>query len=238
MKKLVLGLLLLPMAGWAQTKNVISTQRIFPKVDKVAAFEKGLSAHAKKYHTGQWKWRIYQIESGPDFGGYMLIEGPNNWEDFGNRGDLGAEHMTDWNNNIAPYLAQEGQSQYMEFNEKFSNVALTDYSKWISINHLYQNPGYAGVLQDMIGSLKKIWLDDKTSVAVYNANASGEPQYAIVTRYKQGLKEKDAILVPLMERFTKANGAGSFDKWVEDYRKAVNKQWSELLSYREDLSSQ
>jgi hypothetical protein len=239
MKKLVLVLLLLPAIAIAQTKNVISTQRVFPKVDKNAEFEKGLAAHAQKFHTGLWKWRVYQIESGPDFGGVMLVEGPNTWEDFGNRGDLGAEHMKDWNTNVAPYIVQDGQSHYMEFKEQLSNVALTDYSKWITINHIFPNPGYMAALEDLVTTMKKVWVDGKESVAVYNTNSSGDPQFSIVTRYKQGLKEKDAYLAngTLKDRFVKSNGADAWGSYLDSFRKAVSKQWSELLSYREDLSS-
>ncbi len=39
---------------------------MFPKADKVLDFEKALAAHAQKYHTGDWKWRVYEIQSGPD----------------------------------------------------------------------------------------------------------------------------------------------------------------------------
>ncbi|CAN5493490.1 hypothetical protein BH10BAC3_BH10BAC3_30750 [soil metagenome] len=239
MKKIILAFLLIPFLGMAQTKNVVSLQRIFPKVDKVGEFEKALGAHAQKYHSGLWKWRVYEIQSGPDFGGYMIVEGPNSWEDFGNRGDLGAEHTTDWNKNVAGLLAQEGQSYYMEFREEFSNVAITDYSKWITISHLYQNPGYLGDLEDMLAQMKKTWVVGNESVAVYNSNASGAPQFAVVTRYKQGLKEKDIHFRPdtFKDRFTKANGDGSFEKWRDTYRAAINKQWSELLMYREDMSS-
>ena len=239
MKKLVLACLLLPFLGAGQTKNVVNLQRVFPKVDKVAEFEKALASHAQKYHTGLWKWRVFDIQTGPDFGGYMIVEGPNSWDEFGNRGDLGAEHMADWNKNIAGLIAQDGQAYNMEFREEFSTVPITDYSKWISINHMYQKPGYLGDLQDLIGKMKTTWSAGNESVAVYMANSSGAPQFAVVTRYKQGLKEKDIHFRPdtFKDRFIKANGESNFNAWVELYKKAVDKQWSELLMFREDLSS-
>ena len=57
MKIIIYLLLLVPFFGISQ-KNVIYTQRVFPKVDKVLEFEKAISAHAQKYHTGEWSWRI------------------------------------------------------------------------------------------------------------------------------------------------------------------------------------
>ena len=44
--------MLIPIAGISQTKNVISTHRVFPKMDKALEFEKAIAAHAQKYHTG------------------------------------------------------------------------------------------------------------------------------------------------------------------------------------------
>lgn len=76
MKTVCFLLLLIPFLGISQTKNVISTSRLFPKVDKVLEFEKALATHSQKYHTGDVKWRVFQIQSGPDAGGYHVVEGP------------------------------------------------------------------------------------------------------------------------------------------------------------------
>ncbi len=40
--------LALPFAGIGQNKNVVTSHRVFPKVDKVLEFEKALAAHAQK----------------------------------------------------------------------------------------------------------------------------------------------------------------------------------------------
>ena len=42
----ILLLALLPFTGISQTKNVISTHRVFPKIDKIAEFEKAVANHA------------------------------------------------------------------------------------------------------------------------------------------------------------------------------------------------
>jgi hypothetical protein len=89
--------------------------------------------------------------------------------------------------------------------------------------------------------MKKVWVNDKDAVAVYKASSSGEPQMSIVNRYMQGLKQKDAATMKLRglykDSYNKANGPNSFANFEEQYRKAVHRQWSELLSFREDLSS-
>jgi hypothetical protein len=76
MKKFFYLLLLLPVLGFGQTKTLLTANRLVAKNDKVGEFEKALSNHAKKYHTGDVAWRVWSIESGPDAGGYMVTEGP------------------------------------------------------------------------------------------------------------------------------------------------------------------
>lgn len=46
---------LIPLLGMAQ-KNLVSTERLFPKIDKVLEFEKALATHAQKYHKGDYSW--------------------------------------------------------------------------------------------------------------------------------------------------------------------------------------
>jgi hypothetical protein len=137
MRKIQLLLLLIPFAGMSQTKNVISAFRVFPKVDKSAEFEKAFMAHAQKFHTGDWKWRVYEIQSGPDAGGFQVNEGPLSWEQFDKRGDLGAAHTADWAKNVLPLTADRGTTNYVQFNEELSTVKLTDFSEKIIINHMY-----------------------------------------------------------------------------------------------------
>lgn len=238
MRKIFLFCVLVPVLGISQTKNVVSANRVFPKVDKVLEFEKALTAHAQKYHTGEWKWRVFEIQSGPDFGGYHIIEGPNSWDQVDTRGNLGTEHNNDWNKSIAIYLTDRGSNGYSVFQEELSTVKLTDYSDKINITHLFPKPGYGPDLRDGIKKFKKVWEDAGESVAVYQSNSSGPSQYALVTRYKQGLKEKATdFRKPMKERYEAANGEDSWDDYFDMLKKSVESSWSELLFYRADLSS-
>ena len=110
MKRIILLFLLSPLLGIGQNKNVVNANRVFPKVDKVLEFEKALAAHAQKYHTGDWKWRVFEIQSGPDANGFHITEGPNTWDQIDTRGNLGAEHNNDWNKNVAIYLTERSSS--------------------------------------------------------------------------------------------------------------------------------
>ncbi len=231
-------LLLIPFAGISQVKNVISTQRLFPKADKVMEFEKALATHAQKYHKGDAHWRVFAIQSGPDIGGYHVTEGPTSWEGEDARGDLGTEHMTDWNKNVSIYLTDRMSGGYSVYVDSLSTIAVGDFTDKIQITHVYPKIGWGNKIVSMIKKLKAAWAAEGSTIAVYQVNGSGPAQYAIVNRYKQGLKEKaSGFRKPFKETYDGVHGAGAYEEYLEDLRLYVSDIWSELLFYRKDLSS-
>ncbi len=238
MRKMFLLCMLIPLFGISQTKNVVTVNRLFPKPEKVMEFEKALANHAQKYHNGDWRWRVFEIQSGPDAGGYHITEGPSDWETLDKRGDLSTEHTTDWLKNVMPFATDRSSSGYYEFETDLSNVAITDYSEKIVINHMFIKPGMVMNAMALVKKLKKVWAADNESVAVYSSAVSGPPQLSLVTRLKAGLKElSDNYRKPLPERFNAVNGEGAWNYYLIDYAKAIESRWSELLFYRSDLSS-
>jgi len=238
MKRFVFLILLSPVFGLSQTKTVINTTRVFPKVDKVLEFEKALTAHAQKYHTGDWKWRVYEIQSGPDAGGYHIVEGPNSWDEIDKRGNLGSDHNNDWNKNVAIYLTDRSSIGFSVFQDTLSTVELTDYSDKINITHIFPKIGWGNKVRDMIAWLKPVWKGGGESVAVYQASSSGPAQYSLVTRYKNGLKERETgYRKPFKGRYEAVHGEDSFEAYLDVIRNYITDAWSELLFYRADLSS-
>ena len=219
-------------------KTVVSVDRVSPKQDKIQAFEKALAAHAQKFHKGDFSWRVFAIQSGPDAGGYQLTEGPTSWDGIDKRGDLGAAHTADWNTTIAPLLTDRGSSGYSVYRPDLSTIGLTEYTDKIAVTHVYLKPGYQTEVEDLLKNLKKTWEASGQTVAVYESSASGAPQFAIVTRYKQGLKERERnFRAPMKERYEKANGDGSWARYQESLRTMIDHSWAELLFYKPELSS-
>ena len=238
MRKYFFVLLLTPLLGIGQTNTVLTSNRLFAKNDKVSEFEKALANHAQKYHTGDVKWRVWSIQSGPDAGGYMVTEGPNNWTALDSRGDISAEHTADWEKNVLPLTTGQGQSAYYEFQADLGTVQLTDYADKVVITHMTAKPGKINNVKDLIMKIKKVWEAGKESVAVYSLAFSGEPGYTYVTRLKNGLKELASdYRKPFAERYNDVYGAGAFTTWLKDYADAVQSRWSELLIYKPELSS-
>ena len=238
MKKIFLLLLLVPLFGISQSPTIISATRYFAKSDKVSEFEKGLMAHIAKYHSGDWKWRVYTIETGPDAGGYHVVEGPKTWDEFDKRGDLGADHMKDWSENVQPYLAEKYSSMYTKYLADLSTVQLLNYTDKITITHVFPKPGMGNVLEESLKKVKKGWTAGNQTVAVYQTIASGATQYTLVYRLKDGLKElDDNYRKPFKDRYESSNGKGSYEGLLESIRKVTDKSWSEMLFFRPDLSS-
>ena len=238
MKKVFFLLLLLPLFGIAQTKTLLTSNRVFAKNEKTAEFEKALASHAEKYHKGDVAWRVWSIESGPDAGGYMITEGPTTWSAMDGRGDISAEHTADWDKNVLPLTTDKSQSGYYDFQADLSTVQLTDYSDKIVINHITAKPGKIQDMKNLIVKMKKVWTAGNESMAVYSTVFSGESGYIQVTRLKNGLKELASdYRKSFADRYNEANGAGSYDAWLKDYTDIVQNRWSELLIYKPLLSS-
>ena len=230
--------MLLPCLVFSQTKNVVSTDRIFPKTDKAAEFEKALAAHSQKFHTGNWKWRVFEIQSGPDAGGFHITEGPNSWTTLDTRNNISKEHGADFDKNIGPLITGRGSSSYATFNEELSTVQMTDYSDNIILVHTFLKPGQIDKFKEELKKAKAAWTAGNESVAVYEAFASGPPQITLVYRLKNGLKELEKdYRKPMKERYDAANGAGAWDNYLKVYADCVDNRWSEMLRYRADLSS-
>lgn len=238
MRRIFLFFLLIPVLGMSQAKNVIQVNRLRPKSDKIVEFEKVLASHAQKYHTGDWKWRVYYVISGPDYGAYQMVEGPNSWDQIDARADISPEHSMDLKKNLAPLTEGNPKGDYTVYREDLSTVQLTDYSDKIAVTHVYPKPGYGDKIEEMLKKAKKAWENGNQTVAVYEASGSGPAQYILVYRYKQGLKERNTdFRKPFKERYNTVNGEDSYEAYIDGIRKYIDHAWSEMLVYRSELSS-
>jgi hypothetical protein len=234
----VFAFTLVSLMSVAQTKNVSSTRRVFPKMDKMLEFEKAVALHAQKYHSGDATWRVFQIQSGPDAGGFQIVEGPTSWDALDSRGNMGTDHNVDWNKSVAVFLTDRMSVSYAVYIDSLSTIALGDFADKINISHVYPKVGQGDQVVQMIKKLKKTWMSVGVSVAVYTASSSGPAQYIIVTRYKQGLKERAAgYRKPFKQAYEEVNGEGSYTQYLKDASEYIQENWSELLFLRKDLSS-
>src|SRR3954470_8541508 len=85
-------------------KRTISSYRIVPKDGHDSALKAAIAAHANAFHTGSWKWRVYQVLTGPETSSYMILEGPNSWTAIEGRGGLSPGGLKDYEDNILPHV--------------------------------------------------------------------------------------------------------------------------------------
>lgn len=238
MRKIFLLSVTLSLFVVSQSQTVLNASRYFPKIDKVMEFEKALTAHIAKYHSGDWKWRVSMVTTGPDAGAYHVIEGPKHWDEFDKRGNLGVEHMNDWFKSVAIYLTDRYSNMYGVYDEELSSTALASFTDKILITHVFPKPGMNRDLAANIKRAKKAWDASGQTVAVYHSVGSGQSQYILVYRLKDGLKElEDGYRKPWKERYESAHGEGSFDFFMQGIKEHTADAWSEILETRPDLSA-
>jgi hypothetical protein len=239
MRKFLFILLCLPVIAGAQKKNVVNATRVFPKADKIDQFEKAIAAHAQKYHKGDWAWRVYSIETGPDAGGYQFVEGPVSWSSFDSRGTLGQEHTDDWNKNLSIYLTDKTSNIYLVAIDSLSTTQVGNFTDKILVTHTFPRLGYGTQYIDHILKMKKAWEAGKQAVVVYQTAASGKSGYAFVYRLQDGFKEfEDTYRDAFRKRYEMGNGAGSWDAYIQNLRTIMNDEsWTEILVLQPKLSS-
>lgn len=113
-----------------------------------------------------------------------------------------------------------------------------EFTDKINIGHVYPKIGQGDNVANMIKKIKKAWVAAGITVAVYVSSSSGPLQYTLVTRYKQGLKERAAgFRKPFKEVYESVNGEGSYAQYLKDAAEYVQENWGELVFYRKELSS-
>ena len=252
MKKFACSMLLLlcPLIAFAQAtpapaaaapaapkKNTISTYRIWAKDGHDAALKAALAAHAQKFHSGNWKWRVSEVLTGPDGGAYMILEGPNSWTDIEGRGDLGPEHQKDYDTNITPHVEKSSPESYATYQESASTVAGGAFStNKVLITRLYPKPGRGNQAYANLKDWKKVWEKCGLNVVVWSSFYSGEPMFSVAGRLKNGFKDLDDS-TSFRKAADELFGAGGYDRMQETAALNIEKQVGEIIEFKADLSS-
>jgi hypothetical protein len=237
--------LLFPAIGFTQeakkeapTKGTISTYRIFAKAGQQAALEAGIAAHVQKFHSTNWKWRVYEVLTGPDGGALMILEGPNSWTDLDSRGDLGAEHQKDYDTNIGAHVEKSTPEMYATYQADLSTAAAGAYSSNKTlISRVYPKPGRGAAYRATMESWKKVYEKRGTNVAVWSIFFSGEPGFMIATRLKNGWKDFDENTTSMRKSADEAGGPGTFDRLQEEAARNIDHTVGEMIEFKPDLSS-
>ncbi len=222
----------------APKKETINSYRVFPKDGHDAALKAALAAHAQKFHTGNWKWRVSEVLTGPDAGAYMILEGPDSWTDLEGRGDLGPEHMKDYETNIGPHVEKSTPTVYATYEADVSTVAAEAFASTKTlITHVYYKPGRGSRVHESLKTWKKIWEKRGRNVVVWSSFLSGEPSFTIATRLKNGWKDLDEDIISFRKAADEVGGPGTYDKLQEENALNVERSVGEMIEFKPELSS-
>jgi hypothetical protein len=218
-------------------KNVISAFRVWVKPGQTNAFKQALSAHAKKFHTGDWRWRVGEVMSGPDGGAFHILEGPTSWTALDDRGDLGAEHQSDFERNIMPHIERITPDSYSVYSDELSTTGLGNYSDKVLIIRYYPKPGKGGQAFDVLKRYKAIWEKRGLNVGVWTVAWSGESQYSVAFRLKNGWKDFNMDGMSNREASNQLWGPNAWDGLMADTAECFERIWSETVNFDSSLGS-
>jgi hypothetical protein len=224
-------------ASNAPKQNTLSIYRVWVKDGHGTAFKAAVAAHAQKFHTGNWKWRVAQMLSGPDGGAYQIIEGPNSWTDLDGRGDLGAAHEKDYEENIAPHLEKSSPERYLVYLSSCSTTPVKTWSNKTAINHIVVKPGRGSAILALLKLNKPVWEKLGWNVVVYSTQFSGSPEYIISYRLKNGFKDFDEQGPTFRQGFDEVHGPGAYDRGLEEMARSVEHSYGEMMEFKPELSS-
>jgi hypothetical protein len=234
--------LLLPIVALAQDAKpsaIVSTYRVWVKDGHTDAFKKAIAEHAKKYHTGKWKWRVNEVLTGPDTGAYMIVEGPNTWTDNEDRGDLGKEHNKHYDKALTPHIEKSSAQMYAKYEAEMSTTPAANWSNKVLLTHHFPKGGRIEALSNTYKLYKPVWEKLGWNVVAWSSVASGAPQITLARRLKSGFKDFDVDGPSFKKTFDEIHGAGTYDKTQEDYgRNASDMRFGEMIEFKPDLSSQ
>jgi hypothetical protein len=209
-----------------------------PKPGKDAALKKALTDHVAKYHTGNWKWRVFSVLSGPDAGAYMLNEGPNTWTTFEGRKDISDEHMRDYESNVLPLVESHSPSLYLVYQKDMSSDSSVGKLKKALLRHVYPKPGKGPRIAEYLRTWKSVWQKLGMQVVVWQTFFSGEPRYVVAYRLPQGFVDlEQSKTKALRNGFDEIAGFGAYARYMEDLDKYVDKISEEMIELLPDVSS-
>jgi hypothetical protein len=241
MKKYLLSLLLCAALSLsvAQTpeRNVLSSYRIEPVPGKDSQLRKALMEHAAKYHSGQWKWRVFQVLSGHEEGAYMINEGVNSWTDLEGRKEISDEHQRDYEKNILPLCEKTLPAIYLTYQKDYSSDSAGGPLKKALLRHFYLKPGKAGRLTPYLATWKKVYERLGMKVGVWGSFFSGQAQFVVSYRLGNGWADLEKNWGKLTrEGYDEIAGAGAYVRFVEDLDTYVDRIDEEMIEFLPDVS--
>ena len=89
---------------FGQGSTLYRVNMVTPKAGMKTAFETSWKMHLDKFHKTTDKRTVYEVTSGPESGGYVIVEGPVSYADMDKALPNANEHGLDLEKNFTPKL--------------------------------------------------------------------------------------------------------------------------------------
>ena len=222
----------------APPADTIQVDRVKVKPGQMDAFKAGIVAHQKKYHSGKWAWRVLDILTGPDAGGFLIVEGPNSWTDIEDRGDLGDGHQQDWAKNFEKYSETAAPTAFLTYRNELSTSVAVAMSPLAATETITPKPFKGAYVYSSLKLMQKAWEKMGWSVGVWSTSRSGKQQFMVSYRFQEGgFKNFDKDGPSTADVFNDIHGEGSWSRTMEGLADAVEARHWEMVRYNKDLSS-
>ncbi len=241
MKKLLFLLLFSPLMGISQTPDylIFEIETLRPTPANVVRIEKGLASHNKQYHpSGLHGARVYEVLNGPNSGDYKWVMGPTHWSALDTR-PASDMHDSDWRKKVGSLLQPVGNTTYVRADPNLSRFPADFKLNKLLIRYVDVLPGKSKEVEGLLSKIQKVYAE-KEPTATYGVyynelpNSSEANDLTIVDyfdKYKWMSEEYD-----LGVKFEEIYGAGSWESFWNDWRKATGDQSFEIWEFRGDLS--
>jgi hypothetical protein len=243
MKKLFYIALLIPVLAMAQNNPeplIIQNVMLTVLPGHVKAFEEGVAAHNKKYHTaGPYQSSVFVIDNGKNAGKYIWNMGPLPWSAMDGRPMSANGHDADWDAKVVPHLSNEVDVNYWRM-----HTDLSDFSKDFTLKNL-------SVFMIDVKRFKDMDFMEKVVKKVHAVYAAKMPdqRHGVYTNEMPAMEGPTFAWVDFFDSmgwmgrpdtfvqdFEAVHGAGSFSGFLADVEATTNGQTTELWTFRPDLS--
>jgi hypothetical protein len=236
---LIAGMLSATTAQTDYTQFLVANLR--PEPDKIAAFEAGLAAHNKKYHTADpYKAWVWSVQTGPGSGSYDYVMGPVTLAQMDARTTT-PEHDADWNNNVLAHCDELGETNYWRWDPDIHYMpeGASNFSK-SRLRFVTIRPGQADRYEEQIKKIAEVFKQKKYPIGynVYWRFGVSQGPHAVVgldLAKWADLDNEDTFVAD----FNSIHGAGAFDRFLEELDIAIDrsKTYDTLTEFMPALSS-
>ncbi|WP_299391384.1 hypothetical protein [uncultured Gelidibacter sp.] len=243
-KKIILIMLFVPFLALSQNSTeygVFENALLTVNPHQITQFEKGLTAHNKKFHgNGAYGARVYWISNGPNTGSYIWTMGPFPWSSLDNRPAQKDGHDTDWNTNVAPYTTTgSGYTSYWRFAADLSRFPKDFAIKNLEVNFWDVKRGKMSDAKKLVEKINKVYTEQ-----------SPDDTYGIYTNEFSSTKEgRDLAVISFFEKsawlsrentfvtkYETVYGKNSWSTFINDWMAVTDGLETELWIFRPDLS--